>query len=118
MTKLLLKLFVKNHKNAEDPAVRAKIGKLSGFAGIRANVILCAGKRSFGILPPMIVICLGSLESMPFKSPPPFTLPLSSKLGTGKRRWVTLSQGWFTTPYPFCFRASLVAQRTAELFMG
>ena len=44
MTKLLLKLFVKNNENGTDPAVRAKVGKLSGMVGIVANAILCAGK--------------------------------------------------------------------------
>ena len=33
MTKLLLKLFIKNYENREDKAVRAGIGKLSGIAG-------------------------------------------------------------------------------------
>ena len=30
MTKLLLRLFVKDHENTADPGVRAAIGKLSG----------------------------------------------------------------------------------------
>ena len=51
MTKLLLKLFVKNHQNAEDPAVRARIGKLSGFVGILANILLCTGKLIIGSEP-------------------------------------------------------------------
>ena len=48
MTKLLLKLFVKNHDNAADPTVRARIGKLSGIVGILANAVLCAGKLFIG----------------------------------------------------------------------
>ena len=40
MTKLLLRLFVKNHRETANPAVRAAVGKLSGVgADIRMLVI-------------------------------------------------------------------------------
>ena len=64
MTKLLLKLFVKNHKNAEDPAVRAKIGKLSGFVGILANVILCAGKLFVGTISGSVSITADAMNNL------------------------------------------------------
>ena len=44
MTKLLLKLFVKNYENKDSSAVRTKVGTLSGLVGIVCNAILCAGK--------------------------------------------------------------------------
>ena len=50
MTDLMLRLFVKNHKNPEDPAVRTAIGKLAGILGILANILLFAGKLIAGIL--------------------------------------------------------------------
>ena len=64
MTKLLLKLFVKNHANAEDSAVRAKIGKLSGFVGILANVILCAGKLFIGTISGSVSITADAMNNL------------------------------------------------------
>jgi len=40
MTELLLRLFVKNYRRPEDPAVRGAIGKLGGIVGIIANGLL------------------------------------------------------------------------------
>ena len=48
MTKLLLKLFVSNWSEATHPAVRAKIGKLSGAVGICCNLLLAVGKLIVG----------------------------------------------------------------------
>ena len=64
MTKLLLKLFVKNHQNAEDPAVRAKIGKLSGFVGILANILLCTGKLIIGTLSGSVSITADAMNNL------------------------------------------------------
>ena len=50
MTDLLLRLFVKDHQNPENPAVRTAIGKLAGLLGILANLVLFAGKLVAGIL--------------------------------------------------------------------
>ncbi len=50
MTKLLLKLFVKDYENARLPAVRAAIGKLAGMTGIVCNLLLAAGKLVLGFL--------------------------------------------------------------------
>ena len=64
MTKLLLKLFIKNHANAEDPAVRAKVGKLSGLVGILANVILCAGKLFIGTISGSVSITADAMNNL------------------------------------------------------
>ena len=42
MTKLLLKLFIKDHENRESKSVRAQIGKLSGIVGILWTVMSVA----------------------------------------------------------------------------
>ena len=50
MTKLLLRLFVKNYENKDEPKVRAGVGRLSGIVGIGANCLLFAGKLVAGLL--------------------------------------------------------------------
>ena len=50
MTKLLLKLFVKEHKDMAHPTVRAAIGKLAGMTGVVCNLLLAAGKLVLGTL--------------------------------------------------------------------
>ena len=64
MTKLLLKLFVKNHENGADPTVRAKVGKLSGFVGILANAVLCAGKLVIGTLSGSVSITADAMNNL------------------------------------------------------
>lgn len=50
MTNLLIRLFIKNHRNTQDTAVRAAYGKLSGWVGIVCNTLLCGGKFIAGYL--------------------------------------------------------------------
>lgn len=50
MTKLLLTLFVKEHKDTANPTVRAAIGKLAGMTGVVCNLLLAAGKLVLGTL--------------------------------------------------------------------
>ena len=64
MTKLLLKIFVKNHNNGADPAVRAKVGKLSGIVGIIANAILCAGKLFIGTISGSVSITADAMNNL------------------------------------------------------
>ena len=64
MTKLLLKLFVKNHENGADPAVRAKTGKLSGVVGILANAVLCAGKLVIGTISGSVSITADAMNNL------------------------------------------------------
>lgn len=50
MTNFLVKTFVKDYKNVENPSVRTAYGKLSGKVGIFCNLLLCAGKFCAGML--------------------------------------------------------------------
>ena len=50
MTKLLLRLFVKNSENTASPAVRGAVGKLSGIVGIVCNLLLFILKLLVGTL--------------------------------------------------------------------
>lgn len=49
MTKLLIKLFVKNKENAADPDVRKSYARLACLTGIVLNLLLFAGKLTAGI---------------------------------------------------------------------
>ena len=50
MTKLILRLFVKDSGNTDDPKIRATIGRLSGGVGIFCNLLLAVFKLAVGIL--------------------------------------------------------------------
>ena len=39
MTDLILRIFVRDHKNTEDPAVRDKCGRVAGAVGIVTNFL-------------------------------------------------------------------------------
>ena len=64
MTKLLLKLFIKDYENREDKAVRSKVGKLSGIVGILANALLCAGKLLIGTLSGSVSITADAMNNL------------------------------------------------------
>lgn len=50
MTELLLKLFVKNHKDTTDGNVRTAVGKLSGVVCMIINIVLALAKITIGVL--------------------------------------------------------------------
>ena len=64
MTKLLLRLFVKNHENGADPVVRGKVGKLSGVVGILCNALLCAGKLIIGTVSGSVSITADAMNNL------------------------------------------------------
>ena len=64
MTKLLLKLFVKNYENKENPEVRAKTGRLSGIVGITANALLCAMKLLIGTVSGSVSITADAMNNL------------------------------------------------------
>lgn len=64
MTKLLLKLFVKNYENKENSTVRAKVGTLSGIVGILANAVLCAGKLIVGTVSGSVSITADAMNNL------------------------------------------------------
>lgn len=63
MTKLLLRLFVKNSQNYEDPKTRAAIGRLSGTVGILCNLLLAALKLAVGILSGSVSVTADALNN-------------------------------------------------------
>lgn len=50
MTGLLIRLFVSNHRDTQDPQVRTAYGKLSGWVGIMCNLLLCGAKFIIGFI--------------------------------------------------------------------
>lgn len=64
MTKLLLRLFVKNHENSEDMVVRASVGKLAGATGIVCNIILFLGKLIAGLLAGSVAIVADAVNNL------------------------------------------------------
>lgn len=64
MTKLLLKLFVKNYDKGDDPVVRAKTGRLSGIVGILANAVLCVLKLLIGTLSGSVSITADAMNNL------------------------------------------------------
>ena len=64
MTKLLLRLFVKDYEKAESAPVRTAVGKLSGFVGILCNLLLFAGKLAMGILSGAVSITADAMNNL------------------------------------------------------
>lgn len=64
MTNLLLRLFVKDHSNADAPAVRAAIGKLAGMTGIVCNLLLAIGKIILGWLLDSVSIVADGINNL------------------------------------------------------
>ncbi len=64
MTKLLLKLFVKDYSDPAQPGVRAAIGKLSGAVGIACNLLLAALKLAVGTLSGSVSITADAMNNL------------------------------------------------------
>ncbi len=64
MTKLLLRLFVKDHQNTADPKVRSAVGSLSGAVGIGCNAILCLAKIIVGTLSGSVSITADAMNNL------------------------------------------------------
>ena len=64
MTKLLLRLFVKNYQDSESTEVRTAIGSLAGFTGICCNLLLCAMKLLVGTLAGSVSITADALNNL------------------------------------------------------
>ncbi|WP_089611878.1 cation transporter [Dehalobacterium formicoaceticum] len=50
MTDFLLRIFVKNSEETNNPDVRGQIGTLASWTGIILNILLVAGKGTAGII--------------------------------------------------------------------
>ena len=64
MTNLLLRLFVKDADNTENPKVRAAIGTLSGLVGIVCNLLLFAFKLLVGTLTCSVSITADAMNNL------------------------------------------------------
>ena len=64
MGKLLAKIFIKNHRDFEDPKVRAAYGILSGAVGIVSNLLLSGAKIVFGILIGSIAVLADGINNL------------------------------------------------------
>ena len=64
MTQLLLRLFVKNYRQTEQPAVRSAIGKMSGAVGILCNLLLFGFKLAVGVLSGAVSITADAMNNL------------------------------------------------------
>ena len=64
MTKLLLKLFIKNYQAPDCPAVRGAIGSLSGIVGISCNIILFIAKFAVGFIATSAAIMADAVNNL------------------------------------------------------
>lgn len=64
MTELLLRLFVKDYRNVEKPAVRSSIGKLAGIVGIVCNSLLFLFKLIAGLLVGSVSIIADAVNNL------------------------------------------------------
>ncbi len=64
MTKLLLKLFIKNRDNTASPAVRAAVGKLAGGVGIACNLLLFLFKLVIGLLSGSVAVMADAANNL------------------------------------------------------
>ena len=64
MTQQLLRAFVKDYQDSENPKVRASVGKMAGIAGIFCNILLFAGKVLAGWLSGSISIIADAFNNL------------------------------------------------------
>ena len=64
MTDLLLRLFVRNAADTDNPATRSAIGKMSGLVGIICNLLLSAGKLAVGTISGSVAITADALNNL------------------------------------------------------
>ena len=64
MTTLLVRIFIKDSKNIDSPAVRKQYGVLSGVCGIILNVLLSASKFVVGTLTNSVAIVADAINNL------------------------------------------------------
>lgn len=64
MTKLLLRLFIKEPINPDSPKIRSALGRLSGLVGIVCNVLLFFGKLAVGLLTGSLSITADAMNNL------------------------------------------------------
>ena len=64
MTKLLLRMFVKDYENSGSAQVRTAVGALAGLVGICCNLLLCGLKLLVGLLAGSVSITADALNNL------------------------------------------------------
>lgn len=64
MTNFLIRTFIKNHDNVNDPKVRAAYGKMAGSVGIAANLVLFLVKMIAGTLAASVSITADAFNNL------------------------------------------------------
>lgn len=64
MTNLLLKIFIKDHKNTADPTIRRKYINLGSIVGILSNIVLFAIKLTIGLLAGSVSIMADAFNNL------------------------------------------------------
>ena len=64
MTKILLKIFIKNHNNTADPTIRRKYINLGSITGILCNILLFVIKLTLGILAGSVSIMADAFNNL------------------------------------------------------
>ena len=64
MSKLLVKLFIKNYQDTKNPSVREKYGYLGSITGIIVNILLACGKYLIGVLTNSIAITADAVNNL------------------------------------------------------
>lgn len=64
MTALLIRLFVKNYKDTDNPEVRVSYGRLAGFTGIACNILLFLLKLLAGLLSGSVSIMADAFNNL------------------------------------------------------
>ena len=64
MTELLSRIFIKKHKDTDNPLVRKAYGALSSFVGISVNIILALVKLVLGLITASSAILADALNNL------------------------------------------------------
>lgn len=64
MTKLIIKLFVKNSDQTDNPQVRAKYGSVAGITGILCNILLFISKLLIGLISKSVSITADAINNL------------------------------------------------------
>lgn len=64
MTEFLLRMFVRDYRDAESPRVHSAIGKLAGVTGIVCNLLLFVGKLVVGLLAGSLSILADAVNNL------------------------------------------------------
>jgi len=64
MTEFLLRIFVKNHEETNNPDIRKKIGSLASWLGIILNILLVVGKGIAGIISGSVSVIADGLNNL------------------------------------------------------